>query len=155
MIERLGLQLMAQLEDGSGLRGCHQILFDSKNGHLTFRWATTVPYYRQQLFVNQLIEIVMISWNPHQGSRIHDHPDGGCLLRVMAGHLTEEVYYCGSTGLQLIQSQALVAGDCSYQEGQTYVHRITNPTDHHSLSLHVYSPPHHPMTYYEELVSSK
>ena len=41
---------------------------------------------------NELFEIIIISWNYNQKSPIHNHPENGCLMKILKGSLTEEKY---------------------------------------------------------------
>ena len=37
-------------------------------------------------------QLVMIGWSPYQYAPIHDHPDGGCLVKVAKGKFKENIY---------------------------------------------------------------
>lgn len=111
-------------------------------------------------------DLVLICWNKNQETKIHNHPEKGCLMIVLQGELTEKVYDVvhiahidnadvsatantptpvGSVSLKY--SQNLQAGLVSFRQGSKDVHKISNG-DEKSVSLHIYSPPNHIPTFY-------
>ena len=44
------------------------------------------------IFRNEKYEIYLICWNKKQISKIHDHPENGCILKVLKGELIEYRY---------------------------------------------------------------
>ena len=42
------------------------------------------------LYRNNDFEILLINWDKHQGSPIHNHADNGCVLKMMKGELFEK-----------------------------------------------------------------
>lgn len=91
---------------------------------------------------NDYLEFVLICWLPDQGSIIHDHPENGCLVKVIQGVLREDIYVSNDdesyTYTHTINNER---GNISYMEKSSIVHKISNPTIMPSVSLHVYSPP--------------
>ena len=49
-------------------------------------------YNKEKVYTCELFDIYIITWNIGQKSRIHDHPEDGCLLQVLQGSLYEELY---------------------------------------------------------------
>jgi len=95
------------------------------------------PYYKELVYKNNLIEIFVITWSINESSKIHTHPDNGCLMKILYGSLTEEKY---DNGLKLIQTNLLNRDKVSYIEGNKILHKIINQNKI-SVSLHIYSPP--------------
>ena len=107
-------------------------------------------YQRSLVFRNHNIEIFVISWNKNQGCNIHDHPEGGCLVRVMSGEL-EEVCYMKNNDLMVPYQRNILKKDMiGYQEGKNGLHTIKNINQKEgAVSLHIYSPPHYQPKFYK------
>lgn len=101
-------------------------------------------YNKKILYSNDVIDIVLISWNNNQSTKIHDHPDNGCLMRVMKGELIENIY---TNDLTYLKKNILKKNNCSYLEKNYILHNISNCNDV-SVSLHIYSPPNYKPNYY-------
>jgi len=87
--------------------------------------------------------MIIICWNSNQSSKIHDHPDNGCLLKVLQGSLTEYNYKFNDNDLQIKNCNKLNVNDIGYQEGSTGLHKICNENNNKVISLHIYSPPNY------------
>lgn len=95
---------------------------------------------------SDVFEIVLICWNKNQESPIHDHPNNGCLLKVLQGSLLENIYTNYNTEYVYVTSRINNVGDVSYMEKNDILHRIINNNNnemeyYQSVSLHIYSPP--------------
>ena len=86
---------------------------------------------------NNLIEILVIGWNIKQKSPIHDHPENGCLVKILKGSLGENIY---DNNLKLIKTKKLDMDNISYQESNEILHKIENLMNEPVFSLHIYSP---------------
>jgi cysteine dioxygenase len=82
-------------------------------------------------------EIFMICWKAGQSTPIHDHPEGGCWMRVVSGEL-EETEYAMPTVWKM-GTHRLTVGDVGYKQGYVVLHSIRAIED--TISLHLYSPP--------------
>lgn len=83
-------------------------------------------------------EIMILCWNKDQESNIHDHPNNGCILKILDGKIIEEVY---DNKLKLIKKNLLETDDISYKEKNKIIHKII-PLEK-TISLHIYSPPNY------------
>lgn len=98
-------------------------------------------------YSNNDFEFVLICWNENQLSPIHDHPNNGCLLKVLQGSLIEDIYVKHDMGQYLyVTTRTSIAGSVSYMEKDVVIHRIINNNKNleessQSVSLHIYSPP--------------
>ncbi len=81
------------------------------------------------------LEILLLCWKPGQGSPIHNHPNRGCLLRVLQGNLREERFDSEQTLVTQLEEHRI-----SYIDNQMGVHRIVNAATENAVSLHIYSP---------------
>ena len=80
-------------------------------------------------------EIALIHWEQGCCSKIHAHPNGGCILLPLNGNLLEEKYENGT----LTDVNMLLKNRVSYADGPEYYHKIIN-TDKFKViqSLHIY-----------------
>ncbi len=89
-------------------------------------------------------EIVMICWKAGQSTPIHDHPEGGCWMRIVSGEL-EETEYAMPTVWNM-GAHRLTVGDVGYKQGRIVLHSIRAIAD--TISLHLYSPPRYKANIY-------
>jgi cysteine dioxygenase len=92
-------------------------------------------YFRNSIFKNDNIEIVIISWNNSQYSGFHNHPEYGCILKVLDGEIIEQ-----TTNNNIYYNNILKKNSIGFQQGESGIHNIINKNNK-SVSLHVYSPP--------------
>lgn len=107
-------------------------------------------YKRTLLFRDSHVDVFLIGWNGAQGSKIHDHPDNGCIMRVLNNELSEETYILKENGLEKLKYHRLIEGEVAHIKKNTILHRIFNESKEKSLSLHIYSPPNYKTKYYED-----
>lgn len=97
-------------------------------------------YNRYLVFTNNIIDIFIITWNINQSSKIHNHPDYGCLLKVLQGQLTEYIYFKKDNLFIQTKENILNENMIGYQIGKNGLHKILNTNEHISVSIHIYSP---------------
>ncbi len=113
-------------------------------------WQTHVSfcekrYKRTLVYKDDDIEVLIICWNVNQHSGIHDHPENGCIVKVLDGSLQELVYMRTDNGIgtmELAKTNTMDKNDVSYQRGSDGLHDIVNGSVV-AVSLHVYSPPNY------------
>ena len=105
-------------------------------------------YKRNLVYRNDLIKILIICWDANQKSKIHDHPNGGCLVRLLEGELYEKVYKKNGNNFEVQEKNKLSFDKCSYQEGSNGLHKVVNKSNKGSITLHVYSPPSYTPKFY-------
>jgi predicted metal-dependent enzyme (double-stranded beta helix superfamily) len=104
----------------------------------------TIPKYtRQTLFTNSHFDVLLIVWSPGSTSKIHNHPDNGCVIKVLRGSLSEERF---SLSLDKTAENIIEADKVSYIDNTIGYHRICNKTNEFVFSLHIYSPPNYVAT---------
>ena len=72
-------------------------------------------------------------------SYIHDHPEGGCILKVLQGELIEHKY--DTKNLELLEVLNHNKGSIGYIDNTIAYHRVGNDSKEKAISLHIYSPP--------------
>src|SRR6202789_1798962 len=78
---------------------------------------------------------------------LHDHGNSTGAVSVIGGALVEAVPWRDDTGRISLVRHELQAG-ATLAFGAGHVHDVTNESDEHALSLHVYSPALTSMTFY-------
>ena len=147
-ITDLGSQITRKLNKGHTLFELKYLLeyYDGYD-YLKFLNFSEETYTRTKMFSNDQIEIILICWDAYQTSGIHDHPNNGCLMKVLKGKLKEDVYVNEDNNYKFTYTNILTENDVGYRQADTYIHNIING-DIPSISLHIYSPPNYSPNYY-------
>lgn len=96
-------------------------------------------YTKNLIFRNEKYEIYLICWNKKQMSMIHDHPENGCILKVLKGQLIE--YRYDTKEIELIELFNHTEGSIAYIDNNIGYHKVGNDSNNKAISLHIYSPP--------------
>jgi predicted metal-dependent enzyme (double-stranded beta helix superfamily) len=90
----------------------------------------------------------LIAWPPGGTVTLHDHGPSQGALSVIAGTLVEAVPWRDDTGrLALRRKEVAVGTTLGFRAG--HVHDVTNESETHAFSLHVYAPALTEMTLFE------
>jgi cysteine dioxygenase len=100
-------------------------------------------YHKVIVCANDIIEMFIIKWDRFSESCIHDHPEFGCIVKMLAGKLREDVYETTDYGIKFCSTNILNKNDIGYKESNKIIHKITNIHDDYSVSLHIYSKPNY------------
>jgi cysteine dioxygenase len=146
----LGKEISNKIDNGYLLRDMNNDLLNY-NGidWLNYECNKEGKYTRKIVYRDNNIDIVIIAWNPHKESGVHNHPDRGCLLRIMRGTLIEKIFSL-QKDLECIKEHILSDNMISYQEGKNGIHNIQNATDEIIISIHIYSPPNFKTEFFME-----
>ena len=91
-------------------------------------------------YSNDMFEFVLICWNNDQYTPIHDHPERGCIMKVLEGGLWEHRYTkCCYGNYDVHEKSYVVRNDVTYIEGNDTIHKIIND-NLQTVTLHIYSP---------------
>jgi cysteine dioxygenase len=96
-------------------------------------------YNKELVYKNELFDIYIVTWNKKQKSSIHNHPEYGCVYKVLKGIITE--YLFDPNIETIIKTNKLNENDIGYIHDNIGYHYIENNTDDISVSLHIYKPP--------------
>jgi len=101
-------------------------------------------YHKILVKINDIVEMFVIKWGKSAESCIHDHPDDGCIVKILDGTLREDVYEkeCDDK-INFLSTNVLKTNDIGYRESNKILHKITNINDKESVSLHIYSKPNY------------
>jgi len=143
------------LRSGKKLKGLGPLLA-SYNGDdwREFESYRADHYSRNLVRVNDLMEMLVLCWEIRQGCPVHDHPDNGCLVRIMQSEVTENIYELKDNP-EFISGSILPAGGIAYKEGNRILHEIFNHSDSRAASIHIYSPPNYKPNYFSKKSSGK
>lgn len=148
VLENICKKISLGVKDGSSLSDLKDVLLSYGGNdwcdHCSF---CTESYKRNHIYGDEYIDVYVICWNDKQESGIHDHPDNGCLLRIMEGNLREDIYTNIQGVVKKTKTNYLHKNEISYKIGETGLHNIINE-DNKAISLHVYSPPNHKLKFY-------
>ncbi|MCL1122905.1 cysteine dioxygenase [Shewanella surugensis] len=100
-------------------------------------------YCRKCLFRNDHCEILILSWLNGQRSKIHDHLDTVCGVKVLLGQATETRFETAANGdIYATQSVQFDKENTTVSEDND-IHQISNlqADDQPLVTLHIYSPP--------------
>ena len=105
-------------------------------------------YHKKLIFVNELIELYIITWNVNSFSPIHDHPNNGCILKILSGKLDEYIYENINGLTKFISEKNISTGEIGYRYGKQFIHKIINSNNDITVSLHIYSKPNYKANIY-------
>lgn len=114
---------------------------------------TTQPCYirdKQNFNVkyhNTVYDIIIISWGVNCATPVHNHPKSGCILKVLEGELTEELYDSSKTESEPIKMTTLKCGTTGYIDDNIGFHRIVNNSGKQAVSIHIYECNYYPKVY--------
>jgi len=114
-------------------------------------WKTKVvftenKYNRIKLFSNKNFEVYLICWLENQESRIHNHPEQGCVLKLLEGSLEEQLFFKEDENLRKYREKNILLNTVSYTHDIFGFHKIK--ANENSVSIHVYSPPDFAPTFF-------
>lgn len=94
----------------------------------------SINYIRHKIYCDDNKEIILIQWPKDSVTKIHDHPENGCIFKVLCGRLKEYIYNTDNVSSKIIKKN-----DISYIDSHIGLHKIIALEN--SFTLHVYSPP--------------
>ena len=103
-------------------------------------------YNRIRIITEDNFEIILICWKKGQKSKIHDHPENGCLMKLLEGNLCETRYIREGNKMIKTCSNNILIDNVSFISGSHGLHDIEAIDD--SVSLHIYSPPLYKPNYF-------
>ncbi|MHB1953382.1 MAG: cysteine dioxygenase [Sulfobacillus sp.] len=104
-----------------------------------------LAFRRQMICAGDFCEIYVIAWKTGHIVPLHDHPDGGCLMLVLNGRLSETTF--DTAARETICVRQTSAGDVSHQRGAVILHSLVALED--STTLHLYAPPGYSPNFWE------
>ncbi|MGR7813290.1 cysteine dioxygenase [Lacinutrix undariae] len=109
-------------------------------------------YVRNCIYKCDDFELILLCWEPKQGTSIHCHGGEDCWMYVVEGEL-EEIQFQKSENDILIQkgTRKMEIGDCVHINDSIAVHQLRNSCSGRSMSLHLYAKPILKCSYYSKV----
>ncbi|WP_298769592.1 cysteine dioxygenase family protein [uncultured Shewanella sp.] len=100
-------------------------------------------YCRKRLFHNAHCEILILSWLNGQRSKIHDHLQTACGVKVLLGQATETQFKRAANGQVYATESVLYDKNHTSVSLNNDIHQISNLQANNEplITLHLYSPP--------------
>jgi hypothetical protein len=96
-------------------------------------------YTKYFIYKSDKFDLVLIKWNINSETKIHDHPNRGCIMKLLSGNIYEETYRnINNSDLQLLETNIYKDNDISYRIGKKILHKIKGINN--AITLHVYIP---------------
>jgi hypothetical protein len=95
---------------------------------------TGSDFYKVKIYLSKNFEIILIIWKEGYSTPLHNHPENGCIIKVLEGNLIEEII-----NNKQKQINNFILGNVSYMHDNKGFHKISSIKN--SYSLHIYSPP--------------
>jgi cysteine dioxygenase len=99
---------------------------------------STVTYNKVYVYNTLEFDLVLICWKKGQNTKIHDHPDYCCYIKMLEGSLLEENFINTNNTLKTYENVIIKPDDITFKCKNNVVHRIIPLED--SISLHIYMP---------------
>lgn len=105
-------------------------------------------YGRNLVFSCPSFEVILMCWQPKQGSAIHDHGHSKCIMKCLKGELEEHRFQLAAESEddhRVVGSSVNVLrpGSVKDIDDNQGLHQITNNSMSDACSLHFYFPPIH------------
>jgi hypothetical protein len=117
---------------------------------LTLETCKSFAVFSDERYLKHLLkkteewELFLICWRKGQHTTIHDHPEGGCKMRVLEGALVESEYSYPT--IAFLGFRTIDVGETGFKRGKDVLHCIEALED--TISLHLYYPPGYATTSY-------
>jgi len=96
-------------------------------------------------------ELFIITWKPFEECQFHNHPENGCIFKVLGGRIKETIYSNVMEGVRSVREREFGDNDgVSYIDNKIGFHKIENMNgDEYSYSIHLYSPCEFKTTFFD------
>lgn len=98
-------------------------------------------YTRNCIIRNDRYELILMCWGPNQVTKIHDHNLSDGWVYCVDGNITEERFEPTRGSFNKISEATLEPGQFGYINDNIGYHRLRNPLDRGSMTLHLYASP--------------
>lgn len=96
-----------------------------------------LPYGRNVIFHSENFEAILMNWKPGKSSYIHNHGNSFGVVYVLTDGGNNVAY---DTHYNYLATTPLCKGE-HVEVPKGIYHRIENPTEEYSVTLHFYAPP--------------
>jgi predicted metal-dependent enzyme (double-stranded beta helix superfamily) len=114
------------------------INYEKLINNININYCNSNKYNKTLLYSNDYLDIYLITWFNGAITPIHDHPEGGCVMKILQGQLQEHLFTNVDDKVLYLKSNILNKNDIDYKIGNEILHRIESKE--FTISLHVYFP---------------
>jgi len=136
-------RLITTLKNYNTLKNYQSLYFfkDALKKYLSLDYKNYVIFcqenYKKNLFYSDNnLEAFIVCWEPYQETKIHNHSDNGCILKILEGDMTEILY---NKNLKILTKNILPKNNIRYIDNNIGYHKMINGNEK-TISLHIYSP---------------
>jgi cysteine dioxygenase len=115
---------------------------------LSYINPNTTGISKNTAYLSFNIEVIIISWSGDYETLPHNHASNGCWLKLLSGELIETLY---NHQIEKVGSKNISSNQVSFMHNDFGYHSIKNKLNSNCYSLHIYSPPKHKTTYFQNL----
>ena len=156
-LENLFYDVTKQIELSGSLESSQEIISNyCGNDWINYVVTSGTCYNKKLVIKNEVAELYVITWSPGSKSKIHDHPQVGCVMKVVQGNLQEDIYIRKDQSCaKFDKTNYLPSKSVGFKAGNDILHKITNinnDDDKYTFSIHIYSKPEYVQNKYEEIV---
>ena len=136
-------QLTQQLKKRMQLKNIQNVLdlladFEKYDGNDWKKYFANNSQSNTVLFHDDYLKLILIYWKGFQKSKLHNHPSGGGLMRVLSGRLLE-TRFDPYDQEKILGKFECPTGALSYIHDELALHVVENPNKNAAISLHVYA----------------
>lgn len=128
-------------------------LYDSSNKEW-MKYALRDPSksYTRNLVtdISPISALLILVWEPGKSSKVHDHPDSNCFVKVLEGTLNENQYSKVIDTIELKRKIEVQPGAVTYINDKIGLHEMENNTKEPVVTLHLYAPQYDKCTTFEK-----
>jgi cysteine dioxygenase len=113
-------------------------------------------YTRHLIHKDEHYEMILLCWDAHQQSPIHNHMDENCWMAVVDG-IVEEVQYTPTPEGPLLEGKttSLERGGVAYIHDDIALHLVRSGGGKRGASLHIYAKPYATCLVYDPATGAK
>ncbi len=109
----------------------------NENDYMKYIRIDKNKYNKTIIEQNDILQLSIITWYNRQYSTIHNHLDGGCIMKILEGNLTETRYNKDKTKLLTNNFKKNETNIITNFDEYSY-HQIYNNNDNIAVSMHLY-----------------
>ena len=115
-------------------------LLSRYQGHdwINYTRYNTTTYDRVKIYTCPFFDMYILTWAPKSSTKVHDHAEYGCWLKILQGRLLETIY--DHDPYKLSDDRLLDTDQVSFIHNSIGLHSIHNNNLIPAVSLHVYAP---------------
>jgi cysteine dioxygenase len=110
-------------------------------------WDEKCNYTRNLVATdNRTFTLMVLCWNAHKSSPVHDHAGSECFMKIIKGELVEHRYHMPDPQqpdlpLRTMKSTSFKSGSVAFINDTIGLHKMGNESSTPAASLHCYMPP--------------